>query len=431
MNTEQRKQALVELMANESNVVSTGVPLTYKGETRREKVYRIPLTYLVYNKFNGRISSRVKAFEKRSHELNPEDTDDIAIIEEYLWESNAQRNKRTMEDIVRNGQMRHGIVTADGVIIDGNRRASLLNRAFREREKHGWAPSDVDKCQYFLAIILPDNATKKDIQQLETTYQMGEDGKLDYNPIEKYLKCRDLKTLGFDEDQIAEMMSETVANVRKWLSTLPLMDEYLASLGYEEMYPMLDRVEDQFLSLAKGLKDWRSKSKLAQADWDYTDSDVDDLKVISFDYIRSGFEGKDFRRICKPGKEGSLFEVEVVWEAFRDRHFEVVEEIEEPSVQEEIEAHPITEDVVDILKARDDRWNDKVGQPLKTNFKHSESRLDLRMDDERPREILLKVKDLLESIDTTQDGFLNDPDVADLVSTINKLTYRLKKILGQ
>ena len=47
-----------------------------------------------------------------------------------------------------------------------------------------------------------------DIQQLETIYQMGEDEKLDYNPIEKYLKCKELQRLGFTNKEISEFMSE-------------------------------------------------------------------------------------------------------------------------------------------------------------------------------------------------------------------------------
>ena len=46
-----RKKKLNDLMSNGNNVAMTGIPLQYKGETRIEKVYRIPLDYLIYNKF--------------------------------------------------------------------------------------------------------------------------------------------------------------------------------------------------------------------------------------------------------------------------------------------------------------------------------------------------------------------------------------------
>lgn len=430
MDAAQRREQL-RMIVEQSEPVTSGVALRYQGETRREKVYRIPLEILVYNKYNGRISSRVKAYERLHHELNAEDDTDRELIEMLLWESKVDRNKRTMEDLVENGQMRHGIVTADGIIIDGNRRASLLNRAYRERNKHKWSPTDVDKCRYFNAIILPQDAGPRDIQQLETTYQMGEDDKLDYNPIEKYLKVRDLSDVGFDIDEIAKMMRESSADIRKWQRTLVLMDEYLETLNYVDMYPMLDRVEDQFLSLSKGLKDWQDRSVLAKANWEYTDADIDDLKIIAFDYIRCEQEGKEFRRICKPGKEGSIFQDAEIWESFRNSHFQTVDALEERSIEEEIETTPEGIDRVDVLKARDSKWRSEVSGSLKNNLKYSVRRLDDRMDDAKPKEILRKVRDLLKSIDTEQDGFLNDEDVDSLVREINRITYTLKRKLGQ
>lgn len=430
MNEAQRREQLKKIK-KESEPISTGVALRYQGETTRVRVYRIPLDFLVYNKYNGRISSRVKAYERLNHELNPENDEDRELIEKLLWESKVERNRKTMEDLVENGQMRHGIVTADGVIIDGNRRASLLNRAYRERDKHKWSPVDVDKCRYFNAIILSQDAGPRDIQQLETTYQMGEDDKLDYNPIEKYLKVRDLTDVGFDIDEIAKMMNESTADIKKWQRTLILMDEYLETLGYEDMYPMLDRVEDQFLSLSKGLKDWQDRSVRAKANWEYTDADIDDLKVIAFDYIRYEQEGKEFRRICKPGKEGSIFQDRLIWESFRDTHFETMDAIAEESVDEEIAHAHADIDVVDVLRARDSKWKSEISDSFKNNLKYSVRRLDDRMEDAKPKEILKKVRDLLKEIDTEQDGFLNDEGVAALVSEINRLTYRLKRELGQ
>lgn len=430
MNETQRREQLKKII-EESEPISTGVALRYQGETKRVCVYRIPLDFLVYNKYNGRISSRVKAYERLNHELNSENDEDRELIEKLLWESKVERNRKTMEDLVENGQMRHGIVTADGVIIDGNRRASLLNRAYRERDKHKWSPVDVDKCRYFNAIILPQDAGPRDIQQLETTYQMGEDDKLDYNPIEKYLKVRDLTDVGFDIDEIAKMMNESTADIKKWQRTLVLMDEYLETLGYEDMYPMLDRVEDQFLSLSKGLKDWQDRSVLAKANWEYSDADIDDLKVIAFDYIRYEQEGKEFRRICKPGKEGSIFQDRLIWESFRDTHFETMDAIAEESVDEEIAHAHADIDVVDVLRARDSKWKSEISDSFKNNLKYSVRRLDDRMEDAKPKEILKKVRDLLKEIDTEQDSFLNDEGVAALVSEINRMTYRLKRELGQ
>ena len=120
-----------------------------------------------------------------------------------------------MDSLLKNGQQRYGIVTSDGIIVDGNRRAMLLNRLFHQHDEMGLSYTQVEHCRYFLAIILPDDAEEKDIQQLETIYQMGEDDKLDYNPIEKYLKCKELKRLGFSDEDIAGFMSEKPGQIKE------------------------------------------------------------------------------------------------------------------------------------------------------------------------------------------------------------------------
>ena len=123
--------------------------------------------------------------------MNAEKPEDVKMIEQFLSDSNPGRNLGTEASLAKEGQKQYGIVTYNGIIIDGNRRAFLLNKIFRERAR--WKDQDVTHCEYFIAVILDVGATPKEISKLETTYQMGEDAKLDYNAIEKYLRCKDLK----------------------------------------------------------------------------------------------------------------------------------------------------------------------------------------------------------------------------------------------
>ena len=121
----------------------------------------------------------------------------------------------------------------------------------------------------------------------------------------------------------------------------------------------------------------------------------------------------------------------MIWESFRDTHFETMDAIAEESVDEEIAHAHADIDVVDVLRARDSKWKSEISDSFKNNLKYSVRRLDDRMEDAKPKEILKKVRDLLKEIDTEQDSFLNDEGVAALVSEINRMTYRLKRELGQ
>ncbi len=308
MDTMTRKAKLIELKQNQNNVAMTGIPLRYRGETRTEEVYRIPLDFLIYNKYNGRIGSEVLSFERQNGNLDAEKEHDKELIERFLYESKKDRNQTTMTNLLINGQQRYGIVTADGIIVDGNRRAMLLNRLFYKHEELGYSFAQVERCQYFLAIILPDDATEKDIQQLETIYQMGEDDKLDYNPIEKYLKCKELKRLGFSDQDIAGFMSEEPGQIRKWLEILQLMEAYLDEYEYNGIYTRLEKTEGQFVDLQGYIDSYKKcGSNVQKVDWSFTDSDISDLKTVCFDYIRARYEGKEFRDIAKTGKDGSIF----------------------------------------------------------------------------------------------------------------------------
>ena len=48
---------------------------------------------------------------------------------------------------------------------------------------------------------------------------MGQDEKLDYNPI-KYLKCADLKSYGFSINDISDLMNESASQIKTWLEAL-------------------------------------------------------------------------------------------------------------------------------------------------------------------------------------------------------------------
>lgn len=423
-----RKAKLDELKGNQLNIAMTGIPLRYKGTTRTEMVYRIPLDYLVYNKYNGRIGSDVLSYEKQNGALNAELNDDKAIIEKFLYDSKIDRNKTTMDSLLKNGQQRYGIVTSDGTIVDGNRRAMLLNRLFHKREELGHSYEEVEKCKYFLAIILPDDAEEKDIQQLETIYQMGEDDKLDYNPIEKYLKCKELKRLGFSEEDIAGFMSEKPSQVKEWLNILDLMEDYLKEYDYEGIYTRLEKTEGPFVDLENYLDSYKKRgANVRNVDWTYTDSDISDLKLVCFDYIRARYEGKEFRDIAKTGKGGSIFCYKGLWDSFLQQHQKNTP-TDAQTVEELRKDYP-TENLSTLLRKRDKDWTDNAIGQLTGNLKRFSQKLGDKRASNKPGELLERALSALQAVDCEQDSFVNDSHIEEMVREINKLAWEMKKKL--
>lgn len=427
MNAAERKAKLKEFTDNPGTACRTGIPITYHGNIITLNAYAIPLEYLVYNPYNGRIGSVVKSYERQNHQLDPEDPEDKKRIEKFLWDSKPEANKNTKKRLLKEHQQKHGIVTADGIIIDGNRRASLLNNIMTDET----VPfNEKSHCQFFIAIILPEDADKKEILSLETTYQMGEDAKVDYNPIEKYLKCKDLKDAGFTDDDIAGMMDCKRGEVRTMLSTLSLMDEYLDEYGYSGMYTQLDKSEDSFLKLSSALKKYRAG---VPSMWAYDpEADVADLKLIAFDYIRANFEQTLFRDIIsvpsakKPAS--SFFAKQEVWEQFRDKHFATTDVVQEESVEEIMAKDP--PDLGRALKARDQQWKHKVEEAFDDNYLQSMDILNNHANASKPLQQLIKACQALEVVDVDQPSFLSDSNVRGCVSSLDGFVSKFKEILG-
>jgi hypothetical protein len=428
MDATMRKAKLLELKANDHNVAMTGIPLRYKGSNRTEKVYRIPLDFLIYNKYNGRIGSDVLSYEKQNKiPINAESDVDRNTIENFLYKSKEDKNDKTMDSLLKNGQQRYGIVTSDGTIVDGNRRAMLLNKLYHKRDELGYSYDQVEKCKYFLAIILPDDADEKDIQQLETIYQMGEDDKLDYNPIEKYLKCKELKRRGFSEEDIAGFMSEKKSQIEKWLRILTLMEEYLQEYDYDGIYTRLEKTEGPFVDLEGYLDSYKTKRTNVRHDWTYTDSDISDLKLVCFDYIRARYEGKEFREIAKTGKEGSIFFYKDLWDTFFKEHQEKTPTDKE-SVEEIRKKYP-DEDLSILLKNRDNEWIDRSKGKLKGNLQRFSSKLEDKRSSNKPAELIERALSALQAVDCSQESFFNDSHVEEMVKEINTLSWQMKKQL--
>lgn len=426
MNAAERKAKLKEFTDRPETACRTGIPITYHGGITTLNAYAIPLEYLVYNPYNGRIGSVVKSYERQNHQLDPEDPEDKALIERFLWESKPDANKKTKDRLLKEHQQKHGIVTADGIIIDGNRRASLLNNIMADTS----IPfTEKSHCQFFIAIILPEDADKKEILALETTYQMGEDAKVDYNPIEKYLKSKDLKDAGFTDDDIAGMMDCKPGEVRTMLSALRLMDEYLDEYGYSGMYTQLDKSEDSFLKLDSALKKYKAG---VPSMWAYDpESDVADLKLIAFDYIRANFEQTLFRNIISvptaKKTAASFFAKQEVWEQFRDNHFALTDEIKEDSVESIIATNP--PDLGRALKARDKKWKQAVDDDFEDNYVQSLDKLNNHANAAKPLQQLIKACQALEVVDVNQPSFASDASIRGCVQSLDAFVSRFKEIL--
>lgn len=418
MNKETRIQKIQDILKQEP---TGNEKIVWKDKLESMPVYEISLEYLVYNKHNGRILSKTKSFETQRGEINPETSEGKRLIEKFLWDSRSDKNEKTKKDLEKYGQKRVGIITKDGIIIDGNRRAMLLNQ--------------IDKFDYFRAIVLDVTSTQDpiEIEKLETSYQMGEDEKLSYNPIEVYLKTTDLYKKLSKQSEYSEKNKDISAikkiydwigdykafsgikGVEERLEIMKIIDDYLDYLGYNNHYTQLGRIEDQFISLTKWLKIFYGTGS-TKADWGYKNGDVDDLKNIAFDYIRANYEGKSFRSIASGQKENHFFGNKQIWYSFKEKHFKNIQ----PIYDNEDSINIDSPDLEKTLKSRDGNFIAKAKPLLEENLKEHEQLIYNQKHKDEPEKLLKKSIDALVVAKNNKNH--QKPEVLDQVEQANQIT---------
>jgi hypothetical protein len=360
----------------------------------------IPLKFLLYNPYNGRIGSLTRSYESnQGFLLNPENHEHANIIAQFLYDSAKGRNEKTIESLQDKGQQEIGIVTKDGVIIDGNRRAMLLNRLYRNK-------GEID---YFKAVVLKDELrdNPQQITLLETSYQMGVDSKVDYNPIEKYIRCNQLKDdYGMSIDEIAKLMVESPTKIQDWLNILSLMNEYLGYLGSPGVFTRLEKREGHFVDLTTYLKTL-SRGQATAVNWNYSNEDVQNLKYVYFDYVRLGIPVLKARVIARPSIGYSFFAKSEIWSEFIQQHNLIKAMVEEDSFEAIKTQNPESSNE-DVFRNLDDIWKESIGNELEDNLASNETNLNIILEAYNPLRIIKRVKNNLLRIDSISPTIENE-----------------------
>lgn len=193
-------------------------------------VYKIRLQDLYYNADNGRIATWISGYEsepnhKPLEEMSKEEFN--KLVEGFIIKSEKDSTlKKTKENIEKIGQIRPGVILADGRILSGNRRFTCLRLLYQK--------SYAEKFAYFECFILPvpkNDDDKQYIKTIERTTQFGVNEKQDYNPIEKlvdiYKILVDPKTKLWSEAEYIKKFNAKPADVKMMVACAKIMVEYL------------------------------------------------------------------------------------------------------------------------------------------------------------------------------------------------------------
>lgn len=296
----------IKLNSEKFDKVST-VKLTYKGQPKVFQTYNVPITQLFFNDLNGRIATFIS-----SYKANKSNTpiQDLSIntynkkFRQFVLESNGKdRNSKTKNDILNNGQKVPGVVLEDGRIIDGNRRFALLNELFEETSDGKFA--------YFETVIIPVPETdddKKAIKLLELEIQIGSDERVGYEPInflvDIYLDL--VRDKLYTDKEFSRIANKKESEVKLIRTKAELMADFLEFWNVPEQFHLANE-----LKLDGPLQELVSIKRKMEIDEEWGK-----YKVVFYTFLFQGLKLDTTRKIRNLGKLYGTDEFERIFEEY-------------------------------------------------------------------------------------------------------------------
>ncbi len=214
---------------------------------KEQDVWEVPTEFLRFRKENGRIKSDILSYERNYGTLSEISKESQEIIKKFLLEKDPEKNKELANSIRHTGQRNAAIITADGFLINGNRRKMALEKLLKE--------TGDDKFRWMKVVILPGKndprgapPTRKEIQQVENRYQLQSSGISEYYKFDKAITMRDNVRIGMslkeqlkDDPNYANLsVKELNREVKKleeeYIAPLKCIERYLNELSRDGLY---------------------------------------------------------------------------------------------------------------------------------------------------------------------------------------------------
>lgn len=190
----------------------------FRGEKRKLPVIRVPVGELRFNVELGRLILDRLTIVRTDQRGGPEDPVVQSSIEAQIIALRETADLRHL--IQRDGQLQPGVITADGYVINGNRRLAVLRDLYNVTGEERFGYMDV--------AVLPTDADRRELFLLEAGLQMTPDSRVRYGPVTTALQIkRGLSELDLEKGEVAHAMNMEVDEVDEYLERLALMTEYL------------------------------------------------------------------------------------------------------------------------------------------------------------------------------------------------------------
>lgn len=150
-------------------------------------------------------------------------------------------------DLKVRGQQEPAIVTADGILINGNRRTAAMRSLYLDDNHLA--------CRYVKCLVLPDDATSEELVDLETELQIARDFKQDYGWINEAFLIEELfDRENRDFNRVAQRMHRDLSDVRSRYEKLQQVHQLVALSAGIRQHIDFNENESAFDELTRHIK---------------------------------------------------------------------------------------------------------------------------------------------------------------------------------
>ena len=305
--TQSSAREIIEDFAKEIQLkkTTTATPskkvINFRGEYRdnfEREVVKVPIHLLRYRKDNGRILSDVIGYEKSTALLDETKDEAQKQLQKFLENKDPVKKSDLVKSITHAGQREPAIITADGFLVDGNRRKMALSLL------------DGEEFEYMKVVILPGKddpggpPTLLEIEQLENRYQLHSDGKSEYYGFDLALSIRRKIETGFSlRDQILddpEHVGKTEKEIKKaikryekeYLNPIDCVDRYLNQFQQEGRYDLISKGHGDKEGRWQAFYDYSNAYSSSFSNQNYLnknnieEDEIGDIETAAFNIIR-------------------------------------------------------------------------------------------------------------------------------------------------
>ncbi len=393
----------------------------WKKTQHKSPVYKIPLEYCLFRNDNGRIMTEVLSYQTTKGSLKDYNDSKVQdVISDFLSKKDKEKNNELKLNLKKDGQIEPAIITADGLLINGNRRKWALQSLYKSN------PSEDYK--YLKVVILPGTddpakrPTLRDIALLENRLQFQKMGKSEYTAMDKALKLLQNENAGIPLEEMLvddplfsglnqkDFEKAVKSYKEEYLEPIHLINEYLNMNKIKGDYNRLEHKYSAFQDLNTRIIS-KLESPKTLAIYNIQENEIGLIKASAYNIIKMRDHSELEQRTHMMMRD--LFK----WISADKKEFLKIGRIED------------LPDIVDPDE-RFEKWNDINNEKILNSLKKLKGLYERKKDQQDPiTKLELALKNLThEDLDLIQCKKMKPEDIKEALSLANSIQQEADRL---